>query len=468
MNPFSFGHRHSIGMTRREALQVGYAGLLGISWSALPGGAPAKAAIRSVGRTPKSVILVYLTGAPSHIDTFDMKPDLPAEIRGEFRPIATRVPGLQICEHMPRLAARADKYAIVRSLSHREGAHLAATHYVLTGSPQPAVFPDKPASRTDCPCYAAGLSGARPRTDGIPSGVHLPTFLRDTGLIWPGQNAGFLGSRLDPWQFTRDDPNTPDSHLDDNLRLDASVNIERLENRRSLLAQVDRQQGSLAHAAEGRRLTDKQREAFSVLTSARMAHAFDLDREPLAVRERYGQHAFGRSLLLARRLVEAGVPVVQANMGPAQAWDNHDRIFHYLKNKLLPPLDQALSALLDDLGATGLIDETLVLVLGEFGRTPKLSTPSFAKAGEVGRDHWPRCFFGLFAGAGVLGGQVIGKSDRIGADPITTPYSPDDVGATVYHVLGVHPGSEIQDRQGRPVPLNRGRVIESLFRGSGG
>jgi uncharacterized protein (DUF1501 family) len=184
------------------------------------------------------------------------------------------------------------------------------------------------------------------------------------------------------------------------------------------------------------------------------------------VRDRYGRHAFGQSLLLARRLVEAGVPVVQANMGRAQTWDNHGNIFPTLKNRLLPPLDQGVSALLDDLETRGLLDQTLVLLLGEFGRTPKLSTPPGSKT--PGRDHWAACFFGLFAGAGVRGGQVIGRSDKIGAYPATTPYAPDDVGATVYHILGVDPAAEVRDRQDRPVQLNRGTVMQALFTGAAG
>jgi uncharacterized protein (DUF1501 family) len=212
--------------------------------------------------------------------------------------------------------------------------------------------------------------------------------------------------------------------------------------------------------AECRRLSDQQQLAFSILTSGKIARAFEMEREPAAVRERYGRHGFGQSLLLARRLVQAGVPVVQANMGRVQNWDNHGNIFPTLKNRLLPPLDQAVAALLDDLEATGLLEDTLVMMLGEFGRTPKIK--------GNGRDHWAPCFFGLFAGAGVRGGQVIGKSDKIGAYPATAPYSPDDVGATVYHVLGVDPASEVRDRQDRPVQLNRGQVMEALFTGAVG
>jgi len=447
---------HSDGLTRRAWLQVGYAGFLGLGLASLPGGRAVAAAKRS-GKA-KSVILVFLTGAPSHIDTFDPKPDAPNEIRGEFGTIATKVPGLRVGEHLPRLASRADKYAIVRSMSHRDNNHLMSTHHVLTGTIQPGAFFDKVASRDDWPSYSSALDYLAPRTDGVPNGVNLPTFLMEGPLTWPGQHAGFLGPKHDPWQLTRD-PNKPDFRMD-GLRLAPGLEIGRLNGRRGLLAQVDRQQKALAEVAEGRRLTEKQDLAFSVLTSGKVAPAFEIDREPAAVRDRYGRHAFGQSLLLARRLVESGVSVVQANMGRVQNWDTHGDNFRRLKSELLPPLDQGVSALLDDLQVRGMMDETLVIVMGEFGRTPKIS--------NGGRDHWGRCFFGLFAGAGVRGGQVIGKSDKIGAYPISTPYAPDDFGATVYEALGVNPESEVHDRQGRPVQLNRGSVMKALYSGAAG
>jgi hypothetical protein len=459
------GHRHAIGINRRELLQVGYSGLLGIGLASLLG-RPTPAASRKFegagGSKQRSVILVFLTGAPSHLDTFDPKPDAPPEIRGEFKPIATSVAGLHISEHLPRLAERADRYAVVRSLAHRENNHLVATHHVLTGNPQPGAFFDKVASRDDWPCYSSALDYLRPRRDGVPGGVNLPTFLMEGPLTWPGQHAGFLGPKHDPWQITQD-PNLANFRVE-SLRLAAGLDVERLSDRQALLEQVNGQQERLGDLAVSRRLTDQQQMAFSVLTSGRVARAFELDREPVPVRERYGRHAFGQSLLLARRLVEAGVPVVQANMGRVQNWDTHGENFPRLKNSLLPPLDRGVAALLDDLEALGLLDETLVMVLGEFGRTPKISTQAGSKS--PGRDHWASCFSGLFAGAGVRGGQVIGRSDKIGAYPVTTPYSPDDIGATVYHVLGVDPTAEVRDRQDRPVRLNRGQVIRPLFTGA--
>jgi hypothetical protein len=460
-----FTHQHRTGITRRELLQVGYSGLLGIGLPALlTQRARSEQALPNptapVAR-PRSVILVFLTGAPSHIDTFDMKPAAPAEVRGEFRPGATQVPGITLCEHLPRLAARADKYAIVRSLAHRENNHLVATHHLLTGHPQPGAFFDKPASRDDWPCYASALHCLRPRHDGIPTGVNLPTFLVEGPLNWPGQHAGFLGPKHDPWQITRD-PNSPQFRVD-SLRLAPGLEVSRLSNRTALLDEVNRQQEHLGELAACRRLSDQQQLALSILTSGKIAQAFEMQREPAPVRDHYGRHAFGQSLLLARRLVQAGVPIVQANMGHVQNWDSHSNIFPTLKNHLLPPLDCAVAALLDDLEATGLLDETLVVLLGEFGRTPKITR--LRGHSSPGRDHWAACFFGVFAGAGVRGGQVIGRSDKIGAYPTTPPYAPDDVGATIYHVLGVDPGIDVLDRQNRPVRLNRGDVMQSLFTG---
>lgn len=449
-----------MALNRRSFLQVGYSGLLGIGLSSLLE-RRAQAGTAAPTPRPKSVIIVFLTGAASHLDMFDMKPDAPEAIRGEYKPITARTPGLHICEHLPRLAARSNKYAVVRSLSHRENNHLVATHHVLTGHQQPGAFFDKIASRDDWPCYSATVDYLRPRNDGLPSGVNVPTFLMEGPLVWPGQYAGFLGPRHDPLQITRD-PGAADFGMD-SLRPAEGIDATRLDSRRALLQEIDLQQRQLAMSAEGRRLSDQQQAAFSVLASGRIARAFAMNREPASVRDRYGRHPFGQALLLARRLVQAGVPVVQANMGIVQNWDTHANNFGKLKNQLLPPLDQGVSALLDDLESSGLLDDTFVMMLGEFGRTPRIF--SINPGAVPGRDHWAPCFFGVFAGAGVRGGNVIGSSDRIGAYPSTTPYSPNDIGATVYHVLGVDPHMEVRDRQNRPVTLNRGEVMQVLWTG---
>ena len=452
-------HQHYTGVSRRELLQAGYSGLLGVGLSSVLGqrsqAAPSPRSESS--RSPKSVIIVFLTGACSHHDTFDMKLEAPAEIRGEFQPIATSIPGYAICEHLPQLAARANKYAVIRTLSHEDNNHLMSTHHVLTGQKQPGGFFDKIASRDDWPCYSSALSFLRRRDDGLPSGVNLPTFLREGPLVWPGQHAGFLGQNFDPWQITGD-PNKSDFRVDA-LTMAQGMDVNHLGQRRMLLEEINRKQSQFAEVSQSLRLQKDQQLAFNLLTSSRLGQAFELHREPDGMRDRYGRTTEGQSLLTARRLIEAGVPVVQVNMGRVQNWDSHGDVFNTLKTRLLPPVDQGVSALLDDLESRGRLNDTLVMLLGEFGRTPKINK-------ERGRDHWGPCFFGLFAGAGVQGGQVIGRSDVTGAYPATRGFSPNDVGATVYHLLGLPAEVEVEDRLGRRVLLNRGDVIESLFNGT--
>jgi uncharacterized protein (DUF1501 family) len=440
---------------RRQLLQMGCSGLLGLGLSPLRNSASACLGANRNEAQPKakSLIIVFCTGAISHHDTFDMKPDAPLEIRGEFNPVQTSVPGTVICEHLPKLASRAHKYALVRSLSHKDNNHLMSTHHVLTGHLQPGAFFDKVASRDDWPCYSAGCEYLQPRTDGIPSGVNLPTFLMSSPLTWPGQHAGFLGPMYDPWQIIGD-PSSPEFRVDA-LTLAQEIDAGRLEQRRSLLSRLDNTAG-VSRDAAAYRMNEDQKLAFNMLTSGKLSQAFEMHREPSDVRDTYGRHPFGQSLLLARRLVEAGVPIVQANMGPVQNWDSHQAIFSTLKGRLLSPLDQAVAALVDDLEASGRLADTMVMLLGEFGRTPKINK-------EGGRDHWGPCFTGLFAGAGVQGGKVIGQSDEIAAYPDSTAYSPDDLGATIYSALGLEPHSIVHDRIGRPVHLNEGKVIDALY-----
>src|SRR5262245_12838743 len=411
-------------------LQVGYSGLLGLGLSSVTRADARAQPSLSSRKSPKSVIIVFLTAAASHLELFDPKPDAPAEIRGELTSIATKTPGLLACEAIPKLAARSDKFAVVRSLSHRENNHLVATHHVLTGHMQPGAFFDKIASRDDLPNYAAGTAYFRSPPEGTPVGVNLPTYLMEGPLLWPGQYAGFLGPKYDIMQVTND-PNRPDFKIE-NLRPAAGMDIDSLKDRVALLAAVHSAKKWLAESAETKKLSDQQKQAVAVLTSGKVARAFEIDREPAAIRDKYGRHAFGQSILLARRLVEAGVPVVQANMGRVQNWDNHSDLFKRMKKDLLPPVDAGVSALLDDLADRGMLEDTMVMMVGEFGREPKINK-------DAGRDHWAQCFCALFAGAGVKGGQVIGKSDKHAAYPATAPYNPDDIGATVYSVLGVDP-----------------------------
>jgi hypothetical protein len=442
---------------RREFLQVGSSSLLGLGLPGLLAARAASASPQAEHGKSRSVILVLLTGGMSHLDTLDMKPDAPAEIRGEFKPIATSVPGIHVCEHLPQLAARMGHWALVRSLSHRENGHLPATHRLLTGSPMPNqrnTDLDNILSRRDWPCYAAGLSYIRPRHDGVPSGVTLPHSLIEGPLTWPGQHAGFLGAAHDPLLVTQD-PSSPGFRMDA-YRLPEGSDPVRLEQRHRLLEQIGAGSGTDAPFRRHQQL------AFEMLTSGKVAEAFRLEREPDRIRARYGHNPFGQSLLLARRLVQAGVPIVQANMGIVQSWDTHADNWGRLKTRLLPWLDQGLAALIDDLETEGRLGDTLVAAMGEFGRTPKVSSLPGEKL--PGRDHWAAVYSGLFAGGGVRGGRVIGHSDRTGAFPATDPFSPYDVGATVYQALGVDPEAEIRDALNRPSRLNAGRSIQALFR----
>ncbi len=463
-------HRHGCGIVRREFLQVGFSGFLGLGLSSVLAARANAAKIsgplpEAVGRA-KSVILVFLTGGPSHIDTFDPKPDAPDGIRGEFQAIATSAPGVRFSEHLPGLAARADKIAVVRSMSHGNTNHLNATHQLLTGQPQPGAVFDKTAARSDFPNYASTLEYLRPRADGVPSGVLLPTFLVEGPLIWPGQHAGFLGSRYDPWQI-KADPSRADFR-EESLSLPVGLSVERLDRRRNLLDEV----GALRDAeVGGNRSTNdlfaaQREQAYSLLLAGKVARAFDLAREDPKVRDRYGRHMYGQSLLLARRLVQAGVPIVQVNIGHVQNWDTHGANFKTLKGRLLPPTDQGVSALLDDLAHHGLLDETLVVVTGEFGRSPRIGKS--AATTSDGRDHWPKVFSTAFAGAGVRGGQVIGESDKIGAYPAHSPHSPADLGATIYRALGIDPATELHDKLNRPIRLCDGSPIAALYSGTQG
>jgi len=409
------------------------------------------------------VILVFLTGGLSHLDSFDMKPDAPGGIRGEFQPIATKVPGIHICEHLPQLAALADKLAIVRTMSHPFTNHLNATHELLTGHPQPGAFFDKIASRDDYPCYASAVDYLKPRRDGVPSGVMLPTFLMEGPLIWPGQHAGFLGPHHDPWQV-RQDPNRPGFGFE-GLALPVGLTVERLDRRKSLLDQLAvRPDVAPAHVAAAKgAFGDQVERAYSLLLSGKVARAFDLSREGPKLRDRYGRHMFGQSLLLARRLVEAGVPIVQVNMGRVQTWDTHSGNFQALKQRLLPPLDRGVAALLEDLQARNLLDDTLVVITGEFGRTPRIGSSTGNVNSRDGRDHWAAVFSAAFAGAGIRGGQTIGRSDKTGAYAASPPYRPADLAATVYRALGIDPATEMKDRLNRPSLLCSGQEITPLY-----
>lgn len=453
---------HLTAMNRRTCLQIGAAGVTG---AALPAWAETSAVTDGPGvGKAKSVLLVLLSGGLSQLDTVDPKPDAAQEIRGDFKSMSTPLPGVVFTEHLPLLAQQLNRWSIVRTMTHGEYNHLLAMHVALTGRPTPIPRAgsdlDRVESRFDFPNYAAALDAIRPRNDGIPTGVSLPNYYIEGPLTWPGQHAGFLGAKHDPWQINQD-PNDPKFKID-SLTLQEGVTPPRLVSRRQLLEQLeqgtqDRGTGRLQSFAE------QQSTAFSLLTSARVAEAFQMDRETPETRERYGRNKFGQSLLLSRRLVQAGVPIVQAAMGIVQTWDTHVDNWGRLKNTLLPQLDRGLAALMDDLSASGRLEETLVIVMGEFGRTPRIST--LPGSAEPGRDHWPHAYSIFCAGAGVRGGQVLGQTDAVAGYPITRAWTPADVCSTIYSALGIPEGTMIMDPLNRPNHLLNGAVMESLYTG---
>ena len=310
------------------------------------------------------------------------------------------------------------------------------------------------------------LDAIRPRADAIPSGVSLPTYLMEGPLTWPGQHAGFLGPRHDPWQV-KQDPSRPGFGFD-GLSLPAGLSVERLDRRKSLLDRMSacRDEVGALSARSNDPYSDQVDRAYALLLSGKVARAFDLEQESPSLRDHYGRHMYGQSLLMARRLVEVGVPIVQVNMGRVQTWDTHSANFKSLKDRLLPPTDRGVAALIDDLAARGLLDETLVIVTGEFGRTPRIGKSTGNVNSRDGRDHWASVFSAAFAGAGVRGGQMIGQSDKMGAYPASRPYRPADLAATVYRSLGIDPDTELRDRLDRPIRLCTGEPITPLFDGS--
>lgn len=455
------------GLDRRGLLRVAAAGVVGASLpntQTLADAASTDEKPAGYGKA-KSVLIVLLSGGPSQLDTLDPKPNAPTEVRGEFTPISTTIPGVAVCEHLPKFARQTDRWAIVRTLAHREHNHLLATHVALTGRPTPVPRGgsdlDRVETRNDFPNYAAALDFVRPRTDGLPSGVTLPNYLIEGPLTWPGQHAGFLGAKHDPWQINGN-PNDKEFRIEA-LTMRDGMTAGRLQSRRQLLDDLNSVRSSLP-SGESEALREQQNIAFGLLTSGKLTGAFEISRESDETRDRYGRNKFGQSLLLSKRMIEAGVPIVQATMGIVQTWDTHVDNWGKLKNTLLPQLDQGLAALTDDLTASGLMDDTLLIVMGEFGRTPKVST----LPGQTipGRDHWAHAYSGLFAGAGVLGGQVLGKTDAQAAYPVSKSWSPADICSTIFNALGVDSKAMLFDPLNRPHHLLNGNVISNLYTGA--
>ncbi len=441
------------GVSRREFLQIGGLGAAGLAlpdlFRARARGAPPSA--QGAGRA-RACILLFMGGGPPQMDTFDLKPDAPAGVRGEFPPTATSVPGTQISSLLPALARQAHRYAIVRTVSdeYTGGAHGQSVYLALTGHKNPRVTGDdiRPAP-DDYPCVGSAVARLRGVRQALPPYVWLLDMHRRT---FAGEGGGFLGKAYDPFRILQD-VSRPDFRVQA-LTPPREVPLERLAGRRGLLEQLQRRSAGVL----GRRPIDAHRQrAFNMILAPATRTAFDLNAEPARVRERYGRHKFGQGVLLARRLVERGVPLVTVFWNGDEVpggWDLHYRNRERLP-RLAAPLDRAFSTLLDDLAARGLLDETLVVWMGEFGRAPLIER-------EGGRGHWGRCYSVVLAGGGVNAGMVHGRSDRRAASPIDGAVSPQDVVTTIYHCLGIAADTELTDALGRPLRLCQGQVIRSL------
>ena len=468
------------GITRREVLRVGGLSLFGISLPKILRAAEKSPKGRTTAGKAKSCILFFMEGGPAQQDLWDMKPDAPVEYRGEFKPISTTVPGVQVCEHLPRLAKQMHHVALIRSVHHNIIDHNASTYFMLTGryplengqlvtAPGPGLFPP----------YGSVLAKLRPSGNALPDFVHLPDLMSNLGSDLPAQTAGFLGGAFDP--YVAGDPSLPD-YVPPGLSLAKGVSPARLERRRTLLGQLDSALAAITDDPQVDTLLEHQKRAFQLIGSPEARAAFDLSKEPDALREKYGFDRkadrskqarqfgglphLGQCMLMARRLIEAGVQLVTVCAGRrfCQSFDTHKQHFPLLARSLLPMTDQAFPTLLADLDERGLLDETLVVAMGEFGRTPKVGQiVSSAGASPQGRDHWPFCFTVLMAGGGITGGAVYGASDKYAAYPEKDPVTPGDIAATIYYALGIDPATEIVDPLDRPLPIAEGKPITAIF-----
>jgi uncharacterized protein (DUF1501 family) len=433
------------GLSRRACLRVGTASLFGLS---LPRVLAAEAEQPAAARKDVSCIVLWMGGGPSNLDTFDMKPDAPAEYRGEFRPIASNVAGLDVCEHLPLMARHMDKVCLLRSVTQEpaHSDHVAAIHYMMTGYPQRSDPSGQPINSTIYPSYGSVISRERGWRNSLP-----PYVLLSKGVSYHG--AGYMGAAYNPLTVGSDPSDAKFSVKD--VSIVDSIGAERTERRRGMLAAVDRWQRQTGGAAGD--VADRNRfyqQAYDLITSPAAKRAFRLDDEPAELRDRYGRTRDGQACLLARRLVEAGVRFVTVPVG---SWDTHQDNFKRLKGELLPPLDKCWSALLDDLAQRGMLSNTLVVWAGDFGRTPKVN-------GAAGRDHWSWCSVLGLSGAGVNMGTVVGRTDKLCDRPVDAVYNTHDFAATIYHLLGINGAKEYRAPDGRPhLVNNNGRLIREAL-----
>ncbi|MBX9789709.1 MAG: DUF1501 domain-containing protein [Pirellulales bacterium] len=456
-------------LSRREVLRAGGLGVAGLSLVDLLHGATsahaATAAVAApVGRA-RSCIVLFLMGGPPQHSTWDLKPNAPAEVRGEFAPIETTVPGMQIGELLPKTARLAEHLCLLRAVRTGDNAHSSSGYYMMTGVPHQPMNAENanPGAPNNWPNLGAVVRHLHGAEASLPAAVRLPHHIFNTdGSTWPGQDAGFLGAPRDPWMF-RCQPASSDFQIPE-FTLPSSLTLSRIEQRRELLGRLDRLSRDLERLAGVPGGYDgATRQAFDLLTSSDSRAAFKLDDEPAESRDRYGRSQFGQSVLLARRLVEAGVRLVQVNWyrdksEPADApcWDSHVGEANRLRTALVPPFDQAFSALLEDLVARNLLDETLVVCLSEFGRSPKINAAG-------GRDHWGSVFSIALAGGGTRGGMIHGASDALGGEPREGTVLPGDLLATIFTSLGLSPATVLHDPLGRPFPIARGEPIREIL-----
>ena len=452
-------------VVRREVLRAGGLGICGLSLSQLlvPKAVRGAASTASGGRA-KSCIVLFLMGGPPQHSTWDPKPLAPDNVRGDIAPIATSISGVQFGELMPKLAQRADKLAVLRAMSTFDNAHSSSGYYMLTGRPHTPMNAENanPGAPNDWPNWGSVVQRLTDPRGHLPGSVRLPNHIFNTdGSTWPGQDGGMLGRSMDPWLF-RCQPASPDYRISE-FQLPENMSLDRLASRRELMRTLDQSLPAARTETKVGSFTTQQERAYGLLASSASRGAFDLSLETPETRARYGNTQFGQSCLLARRLIEADVRLVQVNWyrGPeepsnAPCWDSHVSETDRLKNVLVPPTDNAFSALLDDLSDRGMLDETLIVCMSEFGRSPKMN-------GSGGRDHWGPVFSVALAGGGIQGGIVHGASDEIGAYPKQGVTKPEDLAATIFHCLGFTPETEFHDPFGRPYAISRGRPIEQIL-----
>ena len=451
------------GISRRRILEVGSLATAGVG---LPDLLASNASAAGLGEgtfgSAKRVILLFMWGGPAHQDTWDMKPDGPVATRGEFRPIGTNVPGLHVSEHLPLVSRHADKLAVIRSVGQEDNNHSTGAHAGLTGRKHELKQESFNASQTDFPHFGSVLSYLQPNHNGLPTFVALPEMIHTTnGAITPGQGGGMLGRRFAPFRIN-EHPDRRDFSIE-SLKLPEGVGLGRMAGRRALLDGVDRTARLADRANSSQSLDQFYQRALDMVLSPKARHAFDLSNVPEEQRWRYGYHAFGQGVLMARRLVEAGVKLVTVYWHRERktidsSWDTHLLNFTELKHRLMPSVDRPIAALLEDLKASGMLDETLVVWNSEFGRTPRINK-------NAGRDHWGPCNSVVMAGGGVPGGQVFGATDEQAAYPTAEKVTQDDIAATIYHLLGLESETRVRDRLNRPHAIALGEPIHRLLGG---